>query len=172
MLAMLYFSSALDTINHSSLVHRLHGSFGFTDSALRWFSSYLTDRIQYVSSFNCCSDFAPMHSGVPQGSVLEPMLFSMYIKPLSTIIDSHSITQQLFADDFPLCTSPHPDKASTLLHYVQSCISDINALANAIILRYDGMTELILTTSKKLRISIIYLPQSLLVLLKLLLDFL
>ena len=59
------FSSAFDTSDHPILVHRLHTDFGFTDTALQWFSSYLTDRTHYVSLSNHCSAFAPMHSGVP-----------------------------------------------------------------------------------------------------------
>ena len=86
-LALLDFYSALDTSDHPILVHRLHTDFGFTDTVLQWFSSYLTDRTHYVSLSNHCSDFAPAHSGVPQGSVLGLMLFTIYVKPLSAIID-------------------------------------------------------------------------------------
>ena len=88
-LALLDFSSVFDTIDHPILVHRLHTDFGFTDAVLQWFSSYLTDNTHYISLSNHCSAFAPVHSGVPQASVLGPMLFTMYIKPLSAIIDSH-----------------------------------------------------------------------------------
>ena len=89
-LTLLDFSSVYDTIYHPILVHRLHTDFGFTDIVLQWFSSYLTERTHYVSLCNHCSDFAPVHSGVPQGSVLGPIPFTMYVKPLSaklTIID-------------------------------------------------------------------------------------
>ena len=104
-LALIDFYSAFDTIDHSILVHRLYTDFEFTDTVLQWSSSFLTDRTQYVSLSNHCSVFAPVHSGVPQGSVLGPMFFTMYATPLSAIIDSHSITHNLFADDLQLLMS-------------------------------------------------------------------
>ena len=80
-LALLDVSSAFDTIGHTILVHRLHTDFGFIDTVLQWFSSYLTDRIHHVSLSNHCSAFAPVHSAVPQGSVLGPMLFGRARSP-------------------------------------------------------------------------------------------
>ena len=118
-LALLDFSSAFDTIDYPNLVHRLHTDFGFTDAVLQWFSSYMTDRTHYVSLSNNCSAFSPMHSGVPQVSVLGPILFTMYIKPLSAIIVSHSIIHHSFADDLQLQMSAPPDKISELLHSMQ-----------------------------------------------------
>ena len=72
-LALLYCSSAFDVIDHPILVHHLHTDFGFTDTVLQWFCSYLTDRTNYVSLSNHCSAFAPVHSGVPQGTVHGPI---------------------------------------------------------------------------------------------------
>ena len=146
-LALLDFSSAFDTIDHTILVHRLHTDFGFTDTVLQSFSSYLADRTHYVSLCNHCSDFAPVHSGVPQGSVLGPMLFTLYIMPLSAIIDSHSIIHHSYADDFQLHMSAPPDRISELLHSMQSCISDVKAWATAKL--NDSKTELMLVTSKR-----------------------
>ena len=85
-----------------------------------------------------------------QGSVLGPILFTMYIKPLSAIIDSHSIIHHSFADDLQLQMSAPPDRISELLHYIQSCISDVKAWATANMLKLnDSKTELMLVTSKR-----------------------
>ena len=150
MLSLLDFSSAFYTIDNPILVHRLHTDFGFINSVLQWFSSYLTDRTHYVSLSNHCSAFTPVHSGVPQGSVLGPILFSMYIKPLSAIIDSNSIMHHSFADDLQLQMSVPPDKISELLHSIQSCICDVKAWETANMLRHnDNKTELMLVTSKR-----------------------
>ena len=149
-LALLDFSSAFDTIDHPIHVHRLHAEIGFTDSVLQWFSSYLTGRTHYVSLSNHCSAFAPVHSGVTQGSVLGPMLFTMYIKFLSAIIDSLSIIHHSFADDLQLQMSAPPDRISELLHSMQLCTSDVKAWATANMLKLnDNKTELMLVTSKR-----------------------
>ena len=101
-LALLDFSLAFDTIDHPIHIHHLHTDFGITDTVLQWFSSYLTVRTQYVSLCNHCSAFSTVHSGAPQGSVLGPILFTMYIKPLSAIIDPHSIIHHSSVDALQL----------------------------------------------------------------------
>ena len=101
-------------------------------------SAFVMSRIDYyISLCNHCSDFAPVHSGVPHGSVLGPILFTMYIRPLSAIIDSHSIIHHSFADDLQLQMSAPPDRISELLHSIQSCISDVKAWATANMLKLN-----------------------------------
>ena len=147
---MLEISSAIDTIDHPNLVHRLNTDFGFTDTVLQWFLSYLADRTHYVSLCNHCSAFAPVHSCVPRGSVLGPMLITMYARPLSAIIDSHSIIHHSFADNLQLQMSAPTDRISELLHSMQSCISDVKAWATANIPKLsDTKTELMLVTSRR-----------------------
>ena len=102
--------------------------------------------------------FAPVHSGVPHGPVLGPMLITMYIKPLSAIIDSHSIIHHSFSDDSQLQMYAPPGRISELLHSMQSCICDVKAWATANMLRLnDNKTELMLVTSKRTK-HLHYLP--------------
>ena len=137
-LALLDFFSAFDTIDHLILAHRFNTDFEFSDAVLQYFLYYLTDRSHYISLSNHCSAIAPVHSGVPQGSVLGPMLFTMYVKPLSAIIHSHSITHHSFFDDLQLQMSAPPDRISELLHSMQSCMSDVKAWTTAIMLKLNN----------------------------------
>ena len=74
----------------------------------------------------------------------------MYSKPLSAIIDSHSIIDHSFADDLQLQMSAPPDRISELLHSIHSCIYDVKAWATANMLKLnDNKTELMLVTSKR-----------------------
>ena len=87
-----------------------------------------------------------------QGSVLGPMLFTVYIKPFSAIIHSHSIIHHSFADDMQLQLSAPPDEISGLLYSMQSCMSDVKAWVTLNRLNHnDNKTELMLVASKRTR---------------------
>ena len=103
-----------------------------------------------TSLSNHCSASAPIHSCIPQGSILGPILFTMYIKPLSAIIDSHSIIHHSFADDPQIQMSAPHDEISELLHSMQSCICDVKAWETENMAKLnDNRTELMLVTSKR-----------------------
>jgi hypothetical protein len=151
-LALLDLSAAFDTIDHSILLTRLQHSFGICDSALSWFQSYLTDRRQTVCTNGMYSDPSGLTYGVPQGSVLGPILFVLYATPVSDVIHHHCLSHESFADDTQLHQSAHITQVDQLVSSTQNCITELKTwmIHNKLQLN-DDKTELLLATPKKLQ---------------------
>ncbi len=95
---LLDLSAAFDTIDHDILVDRLQNYTGIQGQDLRWFRSYMSDRYHFVY-LNGRRQLSTVKYGVPQGSVLGPLLISLYILPLSNIIRKYGISFHCYADD-------------------------------------------------------------------------
>ena len=129
LLILLDLTAAFDTVDHTILLKRLHNTAKITDHALQWFKSYLSDRTEHIALGGCESRTLPVTCGVPQGSVLAPILFTIYMLPLGHVISKHGLSFHCYADDTQLYikTAPNP---STALSSLTSCIEETKAWMN------------------------------------------
>lgn len=97
-LTLLDLSSAFDTVDRDLLLMKLE-AVGVTGSALQWFKTYLTDREQSVVINSTFSTSFPLQCGVPQGSVLGPLLFAIYLFGIGDVFSSHGVDYIIYADD-------------------------------------------------------------------------
>ena len=116
--------AVFNTIDHSILISRLEHCVGIKGTALEWFRSYLSDRSFSVNLGDSISSSAPLPCGVPQGSILGPILFSLYLLPLGSILRKYGISFHCYADDthiyFPLKL-----KDTNNLEPLLDCLKDI-----------------------------------------------
>ena len=150
-LVLLDLSAAFDTIDHQILLERLDTLIGIKGTALGWFTSYLSDRTQFVHVNNKSSMYTKVSYGVPQGSVLGPVLFILYMLPLGNIIRKHDIHFHCYADDTQLYLSFKPNDTNKLTK-LQACLKDIKLwmTCNFLLLNSDK-TEIIVLGPPHLR---------------------
>ena len=139
-------------LSTTTLANRLAEWYGVSGMALAWFKSYLCGRHQIIKIDKSFSDSSLLEHGVPQGSVLGPLLFSLYTAPLSTIISSYGLSHHLYADDTQIYISLTGDTATESLKMFQSCITGVSAwMAQSKLKLNPSKTEFLLIGSKSQR---------------------
>ena len=121
-LLLLDLSSAFDTVDVNVLLNILHQDIGIRGSALQWFRSFLTDRTMRIKINNSFSDTFVLEFGIPQGSVLGPVLFNIYVRSVYKYIESLGFSIKGFADDHQLYASFSPNLQ---FHYLGQKINDV-----------------------------------------------
>ena len=143
-------SAAFDTIDHGILLERLDDWSRVTGKALNWFKSYLTVRCQMIKLADCLSSKADLRFGVPRGSVLGPLLFTVHTTPLSSMISGNAISHHLHADDSQLHVSFASEGSTAALNGLQSCLASVQSwmLTNKLKLNSDK-TEFLLIGNER-----------------------
>ncbi len=148
LLVLLDLSAAFDTIDHNILLNRLENFVGISGSALAWFKSYLSDRHQFVAVNEEVSYRSQVQYGVPQGSVLGPLLFTLYMLPLGNIIRKHGVSFHCYADDTQLYISSRPGETHQI-EKLMECIVDIkNWMTSNFLLLNSEKTEVLIIGPK------------------------
>ncbi len=148
-LLLLDLSAAFDTVDHCILLNRLKTEVGICDSALDWFESYFTVRSFSVELGQSHSAPASVTGGVPQGSILGPISFALYMLPLCYIFEIHKVPYHIYADDTQLYMSIKPGSKS--LSDLLACINDIKSwMGDNFLQLNENKTEVILFGSPHL----------------------
>ena len=151
LLVLLDLSAAFNTIDHKIMLSRLKFYCRITGNALKWFKSYMENRTQTVLVKGSKSEPVNLTTGVPQGSVLGPLLLFIYMLPLYQIMRKHGILFHGYADDTQLYILFRPGDAVSLadaIHRLEMCIQEIRIWMTANKLKLnDGKTDFMVIVS-------------------------
>ena len=145
-LILLDLSAAFDTVDHDKLLSILYHDIGISGIAFNWIKSFLAGRSQRVKVGSIFSSYTDIEYGVPQGSVLGPVLFNIYIRSLYMEIQNLGFKIEGYADDHQVYKSFSPAfQARVLNHDIQQCFSVLTAWMNSHFLCLNpSKTEIIL----------------------------
>ena len=146
---MLDLSAAFDTIDHDVLISRLENEIGIKGKVLNWFKSYITGRKQSIAINGVTSTPWELLFGVPQGSVLGPILFIIYMGPLGKILSSLGVGYHFYADDSQIYVTFD-------IHHVQPAVKKMEDIlliikswmATNFLCLNDSKTEMLIIASK------------------------
>ena len=114
--------AAFDTVDDDILLQRLEKTFGFSGLLLKWLRSYLSNRMQNVYLNGTTNVARPVTCDVPQGSVLEPLLFTLYTVDIGEIIQSHGLKHHSYADDNQVYAARSLSDGAVLRDNMLECI--------------------------------------------------
>ena len=129
-LTLLDLSAAFDTIDHSLLYDCLHDWFGLDGTVLLWIKSYLSNRNHKIKIGDSFSEAVILPFGVPQGSVLGPLLFTLYTSPLSQVISKFNVTHHLYADDTQIYLAVDSRNFDSSMEELTECIVGVKLKLN------------------------------------------
>jgi len=143
-------SAAFDTVCNSTLIKRLHTEFGVSGTALSWIQSYLQDRTQFVKLGQHRTPATIREVGVPQGSVLGPLLFAVYCSPVADVIAFHGVRCHQYADDTELHLAMRVDNTAAGLSILAACTTDVKQwyMQNKLQLNPDKSEALFMGTAE------------------------
>ena len=138
-------SKAFDVLDHNILKHKL-ANIGIRGRALQWLTNYITDRTQYVNISHTNSNIKAIHTGVPQGSILGPLLYLIYVNDIYKATDTNIFS---FADDTTILVSARTNEQ--LLTKANKALTEINAwfTANKLFLNLKKTQYMTITPSQK-----------------------
>ena len=148
-LLLLDLSAAFDTVKHSTLLDKLRINYGIKLTALEWFRSYLTGRLTSVNIGEENSPSIEIDIGVPQGSILGPILFIMYTRELQDIAGIYGLQVHMYADDTQLYVSFNRKDQDIIFENVQKCMQHIKWWMKTNYLKLNaGKTEVLFINNK------------------------
>jgi hypothetical protein len=150
-LTLLDLSAAFDTVDHQILLRRLQKSYGIDGFVFNWFESYLDGRTQFVRCVAKRSTPSSVLFGVPQGSVLGPILFLLYTANLLRLIESHDLRPHLYADDTQVYGFCRPCDVTKLQSRVSLCVGDVASWMRSNRLQLNTAKTEVLWCSSQLR---------------------
>ena len=136
-LTLLDLSAAFDTIDHSLLYDCLHDWFGLDGTVLSWIKSYLSNRKQKIKIGDSFSEAVILPFGVPQGSVLGPLLFTLYTSPLSQVISKFNVTHHLYADDTQIYLAVDSRNFDSSMEELTECLKSVQEWMDGVKLKLN-----------------------------------